>query len=643
MRPAILSTSVPGSASAPSPPDRGRGELAGVAGLGRLGVQERDAPARARAQAVEHQPDAGRVLRVVDLLDQPAVQAERPADAGLQAQDLGGQLGRARDQRAAAGEHDARRQVAAVAGPLDLDGDELQDLLQPGLDDLGQRRLADRLVGPAADAGDLDLLVLVDHVDERHAVLALEPLGLVVQDAEPLAQVVGDLVAGDGHDGRVADRLVLEDGDVGRAAADVDEHDADLLLVVVQDGVARRQRLQHDVVDVVAGLLDAAVDVLGRRDQAGDDVDVGLEPDAAHADRVGDAVLAVDDELLGQHVQDLAVGRHGHVLGVLQQAEHVVAVDLAARDRDHAAALEALDVVAGDADDDRLGLDARGVLGRRDRLFDGLDGLVDVDDDAAVEPFGLGDADAADVDPPEVVGARDDGADLGGADVDADDDAVAGGGGTVRVGHGSGGGEGVRRGASRTRPRSSRSGAGARLARHHLPVEAQVDRLEADVGPGQDGLVPERAQAAELVGVARLGPRRTGRLPWSSTGVVHSVARRPHSISETSAWVAGSASASAARNDRQPGVGDGLRRVVGRRARQDGHVGEGGRGRGDGHREAVGVEEVARPAGAVEHQHDRDPLARPRSGACPSAGGGPGGLRPTGAAGRGRPRAQARA
>ena len=57
------------------------------------------------------------------------------------------------------------------------------------------------------------------------------------EDAEALAEVVGDLVAGDGDDGGVADRLVLEDGDVGRAAADVDERDADLLLVVVEHGV----------------------------------------------------------------------------------------------------------------------------------------------------------------------------------------------------------------------------------------------------------------------------------------------------------------------------------------------------------------------------------------------------------------------
>ena len=54
-------------------------------------------------------------------------------------------------------------------------------------------------------------------------------------------------------------------------------------------------------------------------------MDVGLEPDAAHPDGVGHAVLPVDDELLREHVEDLAVGGHRDVLRVFEQAVHVVA------------------------------------------------------------------------------------------------------------------------------------------------------------------------------------------------------------------------------------------------------------------------------------------------------------------------------
>src|SRR5690606_7092748 len=178
--------------------------------------------------------------------------------------------------RAAAGEPAAARGGGRGAGALGAVADDLEDLLEPRLDDLRQRALPDALVGPPADAGDRDLVVLPYEVHHRHAELPLEPLGLVVEDAEALADVVGDLRAGDGDDGGVPDRAVLEHGDVGRPAADVDQRHAHLALVAVEDGVGGGQRLEHDVGHLVAGLLDAAVDVLGRRDQPGDDVDVRL-------------------------------------------------------------------------------------------------------------------------------------------------------------------------------------------------------------------------------------------------------------------------------------------------------------------------------------------------------------------------------
>ena len=47
----------------------------------------------------------------------------------------------------------------------------------------------------------------------------------------------------------------------------------------------------------------------------GDDVHLRLQAHAGHADRIADALLAVDDEFLRQHVQDLLVGRNGDRLG----------------------------------------------------------------------------------------------------------------------------------------------------------------------------------------------------------------------------------------------------------------------------------------------------------------------------------------
>ena len=132
--------------------------------------------------------------------------------------------------------------------------------------------------------------------------------------------------------------------------------DAELLLVVGQDGGARGDLVEDDLLDVDPGPLDAGPEVLDEGDGAGDDVDVDLELDAVHAQRIADPVLLVHDELLGDDVDDLPVGRDRDGLGLLDDPADVVAGDLPvlARDGDHPAAVEALDVGARDADEGRV-------------------------------------------------------------------------------------------------------------------------------------------------------------------------------------------------------------------------------------------------------------------------------------------------
>src|SRR5215218_3840536 len=71
-----------------------------------------------------------------------------------------------------------------------------------------------------------------------------------------------------------------------------------------------------------------------------------LEPHTEESDRVDDAVLPVDRELLRDHVDDLAIRRQGDRARLLDHAVHVRPADLAvaARDGDHAAAVVPLDL-----------------------------------------------------------------------------------------------------------------------------------------------------------------------------------------------------------------------------------------------------------------------------------------------------------
>jgi len=206
--------------------------------------------------------------------------------------------------------------------------------------------------------------------------------------------------------------------------ADVEQHHAQVALVAAQHRVARGQRLEHQVGDLEAGALDRAADVLGRGHGAGDDVDLGFEPHAAHPDRVLDPVLVVDDELLRDHVDDLAIGGDRDRLGGLHHAVDVGGTDLVvlAGDRDHAAAVDRADVVAGDPGGDALHRKPGHALGLVHGALDAGHGLLEVHHHAAAQTLagGVADSDHAHGGRVVPVGVRDDAGDLGGADVEPD-------------------------------------------------------------------------------------------------------------------------------------------------------------------------------------------------------------------------------
>ena len=205
---------------------------------------------------------------------------------------------------------------------------------------------------------------------------------------KPDGDVVGEVVAADGDDAGVPEAAALEDSEVGRAAADIDERDAQLLLVLGEDRLARGQLLEHRVEHRHARPIHAGDDVLRGRGAAGHDVDVHFEPRAGHADRRADAVLLVDDEVLRQDVQDLAAARQRDRLGRVDRAPDVLARDLPvlAGHRHDAAAVEGLDVRARQSEVDGIDLDAGGEFRFVDRLLDRFDGRLEVDDHAAADP-----------------------------------------------------------------------------------------------------------------------------------------------------------------------------------------------------------------------------------------------------------------
>ena len=149
-----------------------------------------------------------------------------------------------------------------------------------------------------------------------------------------------------------------------------------------------------------------------------------LEPQRAHPEWVLDALLAVDREAAPLDVEDLAVRRDGDRPGDLDGAVDVLAGDLAVvrGDRDLTRRVEALDVLAADADEGAVDLPAGQALGALDGVRDRADRLVDVDDDALLETGRRDGPVAHDRQPAVAAHLADERADLARADVDADED-----------------------------------------------------------------------------------------------------------------------------------------------------------------------------------------------------------------------------
>ena len=164
--------------------------------------------------------------------------------------------------------------------------------------------------------------------------------------------------------------------------------------------------------------------VLDRGGRRRHDVGLDLEPQRAHAQRVLDALLAVDGEPAPLDVEHVAVVGDRDRARDLDRAVDVLAGDLAVvrRDGDLARGVEALDVVAADADEGAVDLPARQALGALDGVGDRADRLVDVDHDALLEPRGRDRPVAHDREPSVTGDLADQRADLGRADVDADQD-----------------------------------------------------------------------------------------------------------------------------------------------------------------------------------------------------------------------------
>src|SRR3954466_15533349 len=239
--------------------------------------------------AVEQKAHRRCVLRALHHVRETADAAGQPAP-DRKPQHLFRQLGHAVQVGGASCQHGAGGEQVLLPGLLDLALHQLEQLLHPRFDDLAEDAPVEHPRRAPAYAGHLDGVVLVQAGALRAAELHLELLRLLHGRAQPHRDVVGEVVAAQRDDAGVLDGAAGENGQIGGAAPDVHQRHAQLLLFVGQHRLGGGERFEHDVRHREAGLAAALDDVLRAGDGGGDDVHLRLQPHAAHAQRLADAV-----------------------------------------------------------------------------------------------------------------------------------------------------------------------------------------------------------------------------------------------------------------------------------------------------------------------------------------------------------------
>ena len=148
------------------------------------------------------------------------------------------------------------------------------------------------------------------------------------------------------------------------------------------------KRLEHELRHLITRTLHAPPEVLDRAGEDRHQVYLGLQPGAGHPDRLGDALLLVDQVVLGNGMEQLVVPAEAHVARDIIDPRHVAGADLAAGDRDHPVGAPGRDVLSRDAAEDRADLHARHRLGVLHRLGDGAGHFVEVADHPSAEAAG---------------------------------------------------------------------------------------------------------------------------------------------------------------------------------------------------------------------------------------------------------------
>src|SRR4051812_4047713 len=102
---------------------------------------------------------------------------------------------------------------------------------------------------------------------------------------------------------------------LSRPTPHVDNQGSEILLVLIEYDLRRREWIENDVEDFDIQFLDAADAVFDPRPDTMNDVKIGFELPAEHPDRIQDPVLTIDVVVLQNGVQKHVLRRDADLTG----------------------------------------------------------------------------------------------------------------------------------------------------------------------------------------------------------------------------------------------------------------------------------------------------------------------------------------
>ncbi len=213
---------------------------------------------------------------------------------------------------------------------------------------------------------------------------------------------------------------------VGRAAANIEHDRAHLLLLRRQQSQRGSQAGENRLIHFQLHPLDQADGVLDAVEVAVNHVHVHFQPLTQHAHGIGNAVLAVHNEMLPDRVERSVFGGQIDSPGVLDDVLLVVLGDFPIQRQNlmHPAVVQALHMRTGDAEINTADFHVGHLLRFDDRGAHVIRRLLRIHDLAFAHAARARLAESHDVQRALVADLADDGANLRGADFQPDDDGV---------------------------------------------------------------------------------------------------------------------------------------------------------------------------------------------------------------------------